>query len=263
MTVSTVRPSGSQVSWRGSWAARAWLSGPNSTTSSCWGWVRSVTLNSPAWAPHLPLLALQLAQAEEAVLAERVEVRRVARDLERAHQHRLVGVGEVDGVERVDLAEGDDDREGVEPADRLDLLADAEVVEAPGLDQVVALLAEGDDRVEVAGAAVGPDRDAEHGVRHHCRRRPSTSGRGSRRPPARTRRTWCRCRRGRTRRGGWRRRSRRAAGDRGAAVAVVAESSPPVSQPGSRPRELGHRAARSMQSKQPPMIQPYDGLVAR
>ena len=99
-------------------------------------------MNSPAWAPHLPFSPWQLAQTEEAVLAERVEVRRVAGDLERAHQQRLVGVGEVDGVERVDLAEGDDDREGVEPANRLDLLADAELVEAPGLDEVVALLAE-------------------------------------------------------------------------------------------------------------------------
>ena len=98
------------------------------------------------------------------MLAERVQVRRVAGDLERAHQQRLVGVGEVDGVQRVHLAEGDDDREGVEPANRLDLLADAELVEASGLDEVVALLAERDDRVEVAGAAVGADRDAEHSV---------------------------------------------------------------------------------------------------
>ena len=56
-----------------------------------------------------------LADPEEPVRAQRVEVRREARDLELAQELRVVGVGEVDRVERVRLHEGDDDRQPVEP----------------------------------------------------------------------------------------------------------------------------------------------------
>ena len=107
-----------------------------------------------------------------------------------------VGVGEVDGVERVGLAEGDDDGEVVEPAHRLDLLVDAELVDAAGLRERRVGLAQRHDGVEVAGLVGRPERDAQRavGVVH----RPAVLDLALH--GARRRRTSCRCRRGRRRR---------------------------------------------------------------
>ena len=57
---------------------------------------------------RLPLLVRVLAEAEQQVVPDRVQVRREAEDLQLAAHPRLLRVGEVERVERVDLAEGDD-----------------------------------------------------------------------------------------------------------------------------------------------------------
>ena len=64
-----------------------------------------------------------LAQAEHEVGADRVEVRRPARQVQDAQHARVRGVGEVEHVEGVDLLVGHHHREPVQPADRLDLLS--------------------------------------------------------------------------------------------------------------------------------------------
>ena len=72
-----------------------------------------------------------LADAEHQVLADRMQVRGVARDLELAEHPRLRRVGEVDGVQRVDLPEGDDVARVADEAHRVDALALAEPADAP------------------------------------------------------------------------------------------------------------------------------------
>ena len=71
-----------------------------------------------------------LPDTEQQVLADRVQVGRVARDLQLAEHARPRGVGEVDGVERVDLLERDDVCRRPDEADRIDALALAEVADA-------------------------------------------------------------------------------------------------------------------------------------
>ena len=72
---------------------------------------------------------------EQQVVAQRVEVGRVAEDLELAEHLRLARVGEVDRVERVDLAERHDEAGVVDEAHRVDPLALAEPRHLPQLEQ--------------------------------------------------------------------------------------------------------------------------------
>ena len=76
-----------------------------------------------------------LADAEQQVLADRVQVGRVAGDLQLAEHARLRRVGEVDRVERVDLAERDDVAGVADEAHRVDALALAEPADAADLRQ--------------------------------------------------------------------------------------------------------------------------------
>ena len=76
-----------------------------------------------------------LADAEHQVLADRVQVRGVAGDLQLAEHARLLRVGEVDRVERVDLAERDDVAGVADEAHRVDALALAEPADAADLGE--------------------------------------------------------------------------------------------------------------------------------
>src|SRR5215204_5389073 len=114
-----------------------------------------------------PLLVRVLADAEKQVLADRVQVGRVARDLQRAEHARALGQREVEGVERVDLAEGDDVAGVADEAHRVDALALPKPADPAGLDEGAARLAQRrQERLGLAagappGRALGAD-DAEH-----------------------------------------------------------------------------------------------------
>ena len=73
-----------------------------------------------------PLLVRVLADAEQQVLADRVQVGGVAGDLQLAEHARALRLREVERVERVDLAEGDDVAGVADEADGVDALALAE-----------------------------------------------------------------------------------------------------------------------------------------
>ena len=70
---------------------------------------------------------------EQQVLADRVQVGRVAGDLQLAEHARALRVGEVERVERVDLAERDDVADVADEAHRVDALALAEPADAADL----------------------------------------------------------------------------------------------------------------------------------
>ena len=70
---------------------------------------------------------------EQQVVADRVQVGRVAGQLELAEHARPRRVGDVDRVERVDLLERDDVRGRADEPDRVDALALAEVADAADL----------------------------------------------------------------------------------------------------------------------------------
>ena len=132
--------------------------------------------------PLDPLQRGVLADPEEPVVADGVQVAREAGNLQLAQRLRSGRVGQVHGVQRVGLSEGHHDREVVEPAHRLDLLARSEAAHRPDLDQLVALLAQRGDAV-VLGRSTrrrGPQRPAAP-----RRARPSTSGRAACPPPRR------------------------------------------------------------------------------
>ena len=82
-----------------------------------------------------------LADAEQQVVADRVQVGGVAGDLQLADDARAVGIGEVDRVERVGLAERDDVADVADEADGVDPLAAAEPADLAALDEVAAALA--------------------------------------------------------------------------------------------------------------------------
>ena len=85
-----------------------------------------------------PVVVRVLADAEQQVLADRVQVGGVAGDLQLAEHARPLGLREVERVERIDLAEGDDVAGVADEAHRVDALALAEAADAAGLDEVAA-----------------------------------------------------------------------------------------------------------------------------
>ena len=142
---TTVRPcaaSGSQVNWRGSAPLRPGCPRRSGRRRAGAGSARSVTSKSAACAPRVM-------PSQRGVLADRrsAGARRAGGGTRRSRgssaRPAAAGgrVAEVDRVERVGLAEGDHDREVVEPPHRLDLLVDAELVDPPVLDEVRAVLA--------------------------------------------------------------------------------------------------------------------------
>ena len=85
---------------------------------------------------HAAVARRLLADAEQQLLAHRVQVGGVAGDLQLAHDARVVRVGEVERVERVRLAERDDVADVADEADRVDPLAEAEAADLAALEQV-------------------------------------------------------------------------------------------------------------------------------
>ncbi len=81
------------------------------------------------------LLRRGLTQAQHEVRPHRVEVRRPAGQVQLAEHARFDRVRDVDDVERVDLAEGHQQREVVEPAHRLQLLSLSEPVEVADVEE--------------------------------------------------------------------------------------------------------------------------------
>ena len=84
-------------------------------------------------AERRPPLVGVLADAEQQVVADRVQVRGVAGDLQLAEHARVRRVGEVERVERIDLAERDDVAGVADEAHRVDALALAEPADAADL----------------------------------------------------------------------------------------------------------------------------------
>ena len=85
---------------------------------------------------HAAVARRLLADAEQQLLADRVQVGGVAGDLQLADDARVVGVGQVERVERVGLAERDDVADVADEADRVDPLAEAEAADLAALEQV-------------------------------------------------------------------------------------------------------------------------------
>src|SRR5205823_2907369 len=81
------------------------------------------------------LLVHVLADPEQQVLADRVQVRRVAGELQLPEHAWMLGIGEVDGVERVDLPERDHVARVADEPDRIDALTLAELTDPAGLDE--------------------------------------------------------------------------------------------------------------------------------
>ncbi len=102
-----------------------------------------------------------LTDAEQEPLADRVQVGGVAGDLQLTREPRLGRVAEVDGVERIDLAEGHQVADVVEEPHRVDLLVGPEATELTGPDELVAALGEdGDEALALARLAARlPRRD--------------------------------------------------------------------------------------------------------
>ena len=111
------------------------------------------------------VLVRVLTDAEQQVLADRVQVGRIAGDLQLAEHARPLR-REVERVERVDLAEGDDVAGVADEADGVDALALAELADPARLDEGAAGRAQGgQERLGLAarappGQALGAD-DAE------------------------------------------------------------------------------------------------------
>ena len=103
---------------------------------------------------------------QEQPVPDRVEVRREAGDLQRAEQPGPVGVGEIDGVERVGGAGGGQDRQVIGPSGRGESLVDPEAVEPTALDQMVAVGPHRDHRARPGKDAAGPV--PSHGPGSRC-----------------------------------------------------------------------------------------------
>ena len=131
---------------------------PAAAAAAAPGRARSETSKSESWRPWTrPSVGRLLPDAEQQVVAERVQVGRVAGDLQLAEHARPVGVGEVERVERVDLAERDDVAHVAEEADGVDALAAAEAADVAALDEpAVAAL-------ERRHAALGVGAEADRG----------------------------------------------------------------------------------------------------
>src|SRR4051794_36836495 len=76
------------------------------------------------------LFVRSLADAEQQAVAYRVQVCGVAEQVEAAEHRRMLGVGEADCVERVDLAESHDVRNVAQEAHRVDALALPELADS-------------------------------------------------------------------------------------------------------------------------------------
>ena len=160
------RRSGSQVNWRGSVPAPAAAAGPVADDVEPprvgeVGDVEQRRLGAPAAPRRSGVLPSPISRSSPRSGAG---TRRSPGIFSSPSSRGCRRVGEVDGVERVDLPEGHHDRQVVEPAHRLDLLADAELVDPADLDAVVAVLAQRDHRVEVCRSHARADRDPQHAV---------------------------------------------------------------------------------------------------
>ncbi len=109
-----------------------------------------------------------LPDAQQQLLADRVQVGGVAGDLELAGHARGIGIGEVERVERVGLAEGDDVADVADEADRVDALAQAEAADHAALHEPAVAPGERRDPALRVGVEAGRGRDAQHvGVLGH------------------------------------------------------------------------------------------------
>ena len=89
-----------------------------------------------------------------------MEVAGEAGNLEFADDARVLGISEIEGVEGVDLAEGDDIAHIADEANRLDSFAVAQVADAADLDQFAVGLAQNPDerlRAPIPGVAARGD----------------------------------------------------------------------------------------------------------
>ena len=143
-TVSAVRRSGSQVNWRGSAPARAGAARRSRDRDALRvgevGDVEERRLRRPRVIPVVVGVACPRPSSRSSPIGWRYSQKPGIFSLPSTRGRGRVG--EVDGVERVGLPEGHHEREVVEPADRLDLLVDAEPVDAAELDQGAVALAE-------------------------------------------------------------------------------------------------------------------------
>ena len=116
------------------------------------------------------LRARVAAHAEDEVAADRMQIGRVAQQLERAPDARACGVGQVERVQRVDLTEGDDVAHVVDEANGVDALALAEPADPAHLVEPVAVLVEdGDEALAVLRArAARPHRLLRRGDAQHA-----------------------------------------------------------------------------------------------
>ena len=90
------------------------------------------------------------ADAQQQARADRVQVGRVAGDLELADDPRVVGIGEVEHVQRVDLAERDHVAGVADEADGVDVLAAPEAAHPAHVAQAVAVGCEHGDEALAA-----------------------------------------------------------------------------------------------------------------
>ncbi len=118
--------------------------------------------------PHA-LVGRVLPDAEQQPVAERVEVCRVPGDLQLADHARVGRIGQIEGVERVGLLEGDHVADVTEEPDGVDLLAFAHPSHLAELGEPVAVARERRDVALRLGCAARPrltlgGRDPEHAL---------------------------------------------------------------------------------------------------
>lgn len=121
------------------------------------GWARSDTSKSDTLVPCTrPWSVASWPDADHEVVVDGVEVARVAGDLQLA-EHLLGrrGVGEIDGVEGVGLAEGDEVGDVARVAHRVDPFAPTEVTDLADLLELVAQLSAASWLTELASAPHG------------------------------------------------------------------------------------------------------------
>src|SRR5690606_8638934 len=97
-------------------------------------------------APRLASSEDVLPNAEEEVVPDRVEVRGVARDFQHPEQARVRWVGQVDGVQRVNLAERHDVADLADEPDRVNLFVLPQATELADLREPSGTLGERRDK---------------------------------------------------------------------------------------------------------------------
>ena len=107
-------------------------------------------------ADHPAFVGRVLPDPEQEVAAERVQVGRVAADLQLAADDGPRGGREIECVERIDLPEGDDVPDVADEANGVDALALAEPADLPERDERIAALAERRDGRLALGRLVAP-----------------------------------------------------------------------------------------------------------